>query len=402
MVSIAQVELIGLSVPAALRSPESTGLDELTLVRLTDEDGRTGVGEIGAPFAVAEAVALSAITTGWMSDSEHAAPGASTIGTTVIGCDPIDREGVWKRLYLALPINARRGISIAVLSGVDLAVHDLAGKQLGVPVHDLIGGAVREEVRPYATVWSGVREGLSPDQVIDDMLDKVAIAIDEGYRAVKVEMLFGRGMDDDELVRSVLQVRESIDPSVGLAIDFGYRWQDRRVAEAALERMEDAGLLFAEAVLPHDEIGAHAGLSARLDVPICGAEFAVTRWEAAEWIEQGEVDIVQPGLTSGGGLTELVRIAQLCATTGVSLIPHGWVGGVGAVAQRHLQVACTAVPFVEEAPHAIYRAPLRDPLIGSAPRIADGIAVPPAGPGLGIELDEELVARFQDDHRLLT
>jgi L-rhamnonate dehydratase len=401
MANIAEIELLRLSVPEELRQPESAGLDDVTLLRLTDELGRQGLGEVGAPFDVAAALARSPITTSWTSDSEHVSSGALTLCDALMGRDPVDREGIWDRMYAALPINARRGISIALLSGIDLAVHDLAGKQLGVTVHDLLGGAVRVDVRPYATVWAGVREGLSPDEVIASMLRKVSLAVEEGYRAVKVEMLFGSAMGDDELVCSIERVRRSIDPSIALAIDFGYRWIDWRPAAAALARLEDVELLFAEAVLPHDDIASHAHLCEQLTVPICGAEFAVTRWEVQEWIDRGQVDIVQPGLTTGGGLSELARIAALCAATGTSLIPHGWVGGVGAVAQRHLQLACAAIPYVEDAPDSIYGAPLRSALIGPTPGLSDGAASPPIGPGLGLDVDDDLVRRFLRDHQRL-
>jgi len=384
MSPIASVELLAFQVPWPSRGWECDGLHECTLVRIADADGRYGLGEIGAPAAAAESLLHTTETQDWRR----------TLASQLIGQDPLEAPALWDRLYAAIQTVGRRGLGIALLSGLDIALHDLAARQLGVPVYKLLGGARAAALQPYATIWPGLPHGRPLSELMAIIEAKTATALALGYRALKIEVLFETLADDTALVGLVRDARRMAGDDVALAIDFGYRWRHWRDAAWLLDRVADCNLLFAEATLQHDDLEGHAKLAERSAVPICGAELAATRWEIRDWIERGRVDIVQPCITRAGGFTEMRRIAELCDLHGVALVPHGWTCGLGAACQVHLQATSASIPWVEQVPSALYDAPLRGSLIRPEAALTDGRFPLPAGPGLGVSLHEETARRY--------
>jgi L-alanine-DL-glutamate epimerase-like enolase superfamily enzyme len=395
MARIEAVELLSFEVPWRQRRWDCDGLHECTLVRITDEDGQSGLGEIGGPAAAADAFLTTTETKDWRS----------TLAGLLIGQDPLEARALWDRMFAAIQTLGRRGLGVSVISGLDIALYDLAGKQRGVPVYKLLGGAAQGAAQPYATIWPGLPHGRAIGELMADMEAKTATALQLGYRAVKVEVMFEDLVDDAALAGLIRQARGWIGDGTALAIDFGYRWRHWRDAAWLLDRVADCNLLFAEATLQHEDLDGHAKLAARSAVPICGAELAATRWEIREWIERGGVDIVQPCITRAGGFSEMLRIAELCALNGVQFVPHGWTGGLGAACAVHLQAACAGMPWIEQVPPSAYDAPLLAGLVGPAAELRQGLIALPTEPGLGVGLSEaharqyrvELPRRFSDD-----
>jgi L-alanine-DL-glutamate epimerase-like enolase superfamily enzyme len=184
-----------------------------------------------------------------------------------------------------------------------------------------------------------------------------------------------------------------------MALDFGYRWNSWHDAKWVLDRIADCDIYFAEATLQHDDLAGHARLAAQSAIRICGAEAAATRWEIREWLERGGVAVVQPNIGRGGGLTEIRRIADLCELHGAQVIPHGWKTGITSAVGRHFQAACPAAPLFEYISPQVFDSPLRRELVSPEPVIVDGFMALPTAPGLGIELNEELVERWRTDRR---
>jgi L-alanine-DL-glutamate epimerase-like enolase superfamily enzyme len=218
-----------------------------------------------------------------------------------------------------------------------------------------------------------------------------------GFRAVKMEVLFYDLVTDDELVELIGEGRRMLGDGITMALDFGYRWRDWHDAKRVLERVADWDICFAEATLQHDDLLGHARLAQSSPIRICGAEFAATRFEIREWIEVGKVAVVQPDISRCGGLTEIRRIADLCELHGVQVIPHGWKTGILAQCGRHFQAACPASPLFEFISPQVYESPLRRDLVAPEPEVEDGLMDLPEGPGLGIELNEEVVRRYRTD-----
>lgn len=386
---VARVEALVVSVPAE-GNAFAEGSEETLLVRVTDEAGGYGIGESVCTPEVIKA----------MIDQETIHFWSQGITDIVVGTDPLEARATYDRVYHGSFYHGRRGTLIQALSAVDMALYDLAGKQLGVPVYSLLGGARTDRIRPYATLYPGDIYDGPIDAIVDETRRQAEIAVEQGLRAVKVPVLFGgedepRGISDKAVVAFIERCRVLLDdiaPDIVLAADFGYRWWDWQSAAWTLKRLDDYDLHFAEAPLRHDDLDGHARLAGVSPVRVGGAEFAAGRWEVREWLERGGVSLVQPGISRAGGFTELMRIAEMCEMYGAQLMPHSFATGITDVANFHLQAASLTVPMVEFRSSRLGPSRLRTELVSPPePEIIDGYIDLPAAPGLGVELNTELV-----------
>jgi L-alanine-DL-glutamate epimerase-like enolase superfamily enzyme len=381
---IERVEVIPLRIPED-RSADCDGTVDTVLVVLTDADGRQGVGESDAPPEVVEAYIDMPSAHIWSRNSTQ----------MLVGADPVEIAALWQRLYDGTLYPGRRGLGIHALSAIDIALHDLAGKQLGIPAYKLMGGARRERLRPYCTIFPGMPMGRSLRELLDITFRQFERALGLGFRVLKMEVLYYDLVTDRELAAAIAEGRRRLGPDIAMAVDFGYRWHDWRAAQATLERIAEHDILFAEATVQHDDLAGHARLAARSPIPVCGAEFAATRFEIREWLEVGHVDIVQPDISRCGGLTEIRRIAELAEMHGSQVVPHGWKTGILAACGRHFQASCPAAPLFEFISPRVYTSPLREHLVAPEPEVKDGFMDLPEGAGLGVELDWATVERFR-------
>ncbi|RPH71954.1 MAG: mandelate racemase/muconate lactonizing enzyme family protein [Hyphomicrobiales bacterium] len=318
-------------------------------------------------------------------------------GEILVGEDPVEIAGLWQKLYEGTFWPGRRGLGMHAISAIDIALHDLAGKQLGLPAYKLMGGARRTKLRPYCTIYPGLAQGRSIDDLMAEIFRQFDMALEAGFRAVKMEVLFYDLVTDLELIRRIGEGRKALGEDILLAIDFGYRWHNWHDALFVLERIADHNIFFAEAALQHDDLAGHARLAERSAIRICGAEAAATRFEIREWLTVGKVGVVQPNIGRGGGLTEIRRIADLCEIMGAEVVPHGWKTGITSAVGRHFQAASPAAPVFEYVSPHVFDSPLRRELVSPEPAVVDGYMDLPTGPGLGIALNEELVARWRAD-----
>jgi L-rhamnonate dehydratase len=383
MSAIVEVEAIPLRVGRDAGDLDSSA--ETVVVRVTDEDGRTGIGEADAPALAVRELVLMAGVHGW----------SRGLREVLLGRDPLDREALWHDLYEATIYHGRRGLGIHALSAVDVAVHDLAGRQLGRPVYELLGGPCRERVVPYATVWPGAAGGRTLAELMGETERLFERALEVGFRAVKMELIFEEAASDEELVECIRTGRRLLGDDVTLMLDFGYRWHDWRAAHAVLSRVEDCDVFFAEATLHHDDLEGHRELAERCGIRIAGAEMAATVHECREWLERGRVAVLQPDVSRAGGFSELRRIAELAAAHEALVVPHGWKTGITVGASCHLQAATENVPYVEFLSPALFDSPLRAELVQPEPQVEDGTLPLPPGPGLGIELVDDVVERYR-------
>jgi L-alanine-DL-glutamate epimerase-like enolase superfamily enzyme len=386
MSKIERLEVIPLAAPVQA-ADDLDGTTETVVVRVFDEDGRFGIGETDAPAAVVKSFLEMPTAHLW----------SRNMSEVLIGRDPIELAANWQRMYEGVFWPGRRGLGIHALSAVDVALHDLAGKQHGVPAYKLMGGARRERLRPYCTIYPGLPRGRSIETLMSEIGRQFEAALAAGYRAVKMEVLFYDLVTDLELAELIRRGRRMLGEGIQMALDFGYRWQNWHDAKRVLDRIVDCDIFFAEATLQHDDLDGHARLAESSPIRICGAEAAATRWEIREWLERGRVGVVQPNITRGGGLTEIRRIAELCELHGAEVIPHGWKTGITAAAGRHFQAACPAAPLFEVVSPHVYDSLLRRELVSQEPALVDGTMALPEAPGLGIELNEELVQRLRSD-----
>ncbi len=382
---IERIEAIPLVVPNADRN-DLDGLVETVLVRIHDAEGRCGFAETDAPPSLVRAFVESPTAHGW----------SRAVGEILIGADPVETAALWHRLYEGTFWHGRRGLGLHAIGAIDIALHDLAGKQLGLPAYKLLGGARRPDLMPYCTIYPGLAQGRTVAELMREIGRQLEAALAEGFRAVKMEVLFYDLVTDAELVGLIREGRRMLGDGILMGVDFGYRWSHWQDARRILAQLEDCAIRFAEATLQHDDLDGHARLAAVSPIRVGGAEAAAGRHEIREWIERGRVEVVQPNVTRSGGLTERRRVAELAEMHGVEVIPHGWKTGITA-AGMHFQAACPAVPLIEYVSPAVYPSLLRRELTSPEPRVIEGRIGLPDRPGLGIELNEELVARLRTD-----
>ncbi|MGQ0485396.1 MAG: mandelate racemase/muconate lactonizing enzyme family protein [Hyphomicrobiales bacterium] len=381
---ISRVEVIPLAVPDADRS-DLDGLVDTVIVKVHDEAGSYGFGETDAPPGVIKAFIETPAAHAW----------SRNISEILIGEDPVEITALWQKMYEGTFWHGRRGLGLHAIGALDIALHDLAGKQLGLPVYKLMGGARRPHLEPYCTIYPGLAHGRSIAALMKEIGRQFDKALAIGFRAVKMEVLFYDLVSDADLVKCIEDGRRMLGDGITMALDFGYRWKSWHDARRVLERIAGCNVYFAEATLQHDDLDGHARLAAVSPIRICGAEASAGRHEIREWIERGRVAVVQPNIARSGGFTEIRRIAEMADMAGVQVIPHGWKTGITAAAGRHFQAACPASPYFEYVSPHVFDSMLRRELTAPEATLTDGVMALPEGPGLGIALNEDLVDRLR-------
>ncbi|MDX8030194.1 galactonate dehydratase [Lentzea sp. BCCO 10_0856] len=306
----------------------------------------------------------------------------------VVGQDPLRVEDLWQVL--------RRGgfyrggpVLSSALSGYDHALWDIAGKARGLPVHELLGGPVRDRVRAYS--WVG---GDRPDGIFD----AVARQVEAGFTAVKMNATAEmRSIASPAEAQAVLErareARAALGPDGDLAIDFHGRVSPA-MARRLVRMLEEVQPMFVEEpVLPELPPEVLASVVQASTVPIATGERLFSRWEFKPVLDAG-VAVVQPDPSHAGGISELRRIGSLAEVYGASIAPHCPLGPISLAAS--LQVAFTTPNFLIQEQSAGMHYHGTDPsyLVDMAPvRVVDGWIARPTGPGLGVEVDEEAVRR---------
>ncbi|MDX6752223.1 mandelate racemase/muconate lactonizing enzyme family protein [Geminicoccaceae bacterium 1502E] len=341
------------------------------LVEITTEDGVTGWGECYGYVRPTAAM-------------------VETMAGLLAGEDALATERLWQKLHNAFRDQGQRGIVIAALSGIDIALWDIKGKALGQSVHRLMGGPIRERVRAYAT---GLYRRFEGDPV-EYLAEEAGGYAAEGFAAVKLKVGFGIAED----LRNAKAVREAIGPEVGLMVDANHGYDVAHAARLGRALAElDVGW-FEEPVVPEDVAG-YAELRHLQPVPVAGGECSFTRWDFGELFTRRALDVVQPDLCGVGGLSEGKKIADMAAAFGVRCVPHVWGTGIGLAAALQFLAVLPSNPPVhrpvepmlefDRTEHPFRQAVLAEPLEHS-----DGWVDVPTRPGLGIEIDRKALVRF--------
>lgn len=338
---------------------------EVCLVRVETSDGEVGFGEAigyGSPDSVAVTV-------------------NTVLSRLVAGEESTSIWRLWDKMYKATFRLGRRGIVVSAMSGVDIALWDLAGKELGAPVYRLLGGEARR-MRGYIT--GGYYR---PDKDIPRLLEEVEEYVRSGFKTVKIKV---GGLSIEEDLKRLSALRERFGEGLEIAVDANnvYDFSQALRMGRGLERF---GVIFFEEPVSTDYPELSARLAAQLDVPVAGYETAFTVHEFRELISRYAVDIVQADAAWNGGITEMVRIGVLARSYGLPLIPHYSAGGIGFVASLHAALTINS-PIIE---YHLRPNPLREALAGDAIKHSGGFFEPPAKPGLGITIREREVERFR-------
>jgi D-galactarolactone cycloisomerase len=353
------------------------------LVRITTDDGLTGWGEGGQ----------------WGPPEPTAACIEQVLKPRLVGREASQPVRLWEESYANTRDFGQKGTYIEAISAIDIALWDIWGKSLGVPVHALLGGAFRDRIPAYATGCYYGENFRDRKAALADLAEEVSGYRDGGFTALKIKVGL-LPVEDDEA--RVALVRETVGPDLKLLADANHAYNAATAIRMG-RALEKYNLLwFEEPVVPEDRTGYRRVRDA-IDVPIAGGECEFTRYGFRDLFLGECVDIAQPDLCASGGLSEWVKINALASTFGVMVVPHVWGSGVALAAALHALAATPPLPHTLENVPLQNQAmveydrkhnPLRDDILVENFRLEDGCLPVPQGPGLGVSVDTGMLAKY--------
>jgi len=350
---------------------------------------RTAWGEYTTIGIVLVEVRTDAGITGHGEGLARAAPQAyarvieDLLAPRLLGQDPYEIERLWQAMFRVLS-GRSGGMLMEALSAVDIALWDLMGRALGQPVHRLLGTMGRERVVVYASSISWNAEAVAEAQI--------EASVRQGYPMLKLKL----GAPPERAIAWARRVRGMVPEHVRLCADANWAY-DLDDAILVAKALADLGFVWLEEPLVPEDVQGYRALRATVPIRIAAGESEHTASVARELIAHRAVGVIQPDCTRAGGITETRRIAYLAHAFNVAYAPH--VGGGGAVAAAANLHLAAAMPNFLTYEAMIFPSALRDelatPRVVDPGQISDGTLPVPSGPGLGIEIDPEVVGRFR-------
>lgn len=368
---ITRVEAIYLRQPEVKELCDS-GQDAL-IVRVETDAGITGIGEVDS-----NPMGAKGIIEGPFSHTT-----AAGLAGLVVGEDPFETEKIWHKMYRGNIYGGRRGVGLHAMSGIDMALWDIKGKALGLPVWKLLGGGFHRKIRCYASSLFGPTPS--------DTGDLARRYRDQGFTAVK----FGwdpMGRDAATDVALVREARKGLGAGPDLMIDAGLVWDSKTALQRA-NAFAEHDIFWLEEPLRPDDYEGYRKLAESTPIRIAAGEEESNRQSFLDLMDRGRIDVVQVDLTRCGGFTEAMRIASLAWDRGLPVANHGFTTYINVTAALH---------WLNSIPNALIcefvaeeHTNLRESVTRQKLRAVDGFLDVPQEPGLGIDLDEEALARFR-------
>jgi galactonate dehydratase len=306
----------------------------------------------------------------------------------LLGKDPERIEEIWTTLYRA-GFYRGGGVMMSAISGIDQALWDIKGKRYGVPVYQLMGGACRDRMRVYS--WVG---GDRPHDVAMDAKKKQ----EEGFTAIKMnateELQFIDTYEKlDQVLERVAAIREKCGKYFGIAIDFHGRVH-KPMAKILAKKLEEFDPMFIEEPVLCENMEEFKNIAAACNIPIATGERLFSKWDFKRLFHAGGVDIVQPDLSHAGGLTEVRKIAAMAEAYDIALAPHCPLGPIALASCLNVDAVSYNAVIQEQSMGIHYNVgkSVLDYVKNKEDfQFVDGYATLPKRPGLGVEVDKELV-----------
>lgn len=352
------VDLVSAPVKAgcadATRKVETVGF---TIVKVTTDSGLVGFGityhEVGGE---ATKVLIE-----------------KSIAPRLIGKDPFNTEEFWNDLFQYMRGVGRKGLTFCAISAVDIALWDLKGKILGVPLNKLFGSSSKERVQVYA---SGGWTSYDDDQLVQEAKDFVA----EGYKMIKIKVGASGGIYHD--LRRVKKVRDAVGENIEIMLDANNCW-DCATAVRFANMVKEYNIMFLEEPVFADDIPGLRRFKMGTDMPLATGEHEYTRYGARDLLLAEAADIIQMDTARAGGFTEMLKIAGMTQAWNVKFAPHCM-----EYINLHL---LSAVPNAMFAEKLFLFDDLWKNIIVNLPKTENGYIEVPKGPGLGMELNEDFI-----------
>lgn len=356
---------------------EAHGIFQCLLIRIETDNGLVGWSDVET---------LPAIAAACVKAGESGMGMLEGLASLVVGRDPFDVEAIWDDLFLGSAYYGRRGAALHAISGIDIALHDLIGKAIKQPVHKILGGARRPRIRAYAsTLFRNTPDAMR--KACSDYLQKGFTAIKFGWGC------FGQDRKLDEAL--IAAARKEIGPDVELLVDPGWK-----VSRSAADAIETAKMLASHGVFwmedfmhPEDYEGYRKVADAGTGVRVAAGEQEGTAWGFSRLIREGGVQVAQPDLSRCGGFTHARKIAWIARENSADVCPHAWLTDLLTAASLHFNATLPRSLFLE---YNVSTNPMQRDIIANPVRLnPDGTMDVPQGPGLGIEINEQAVARYR-------
>jgi L-alanine-DL-glutamate epimerase-like enolase superfamily enzyme len=387
---IADVRTIPLSYRCETPYASAAGVQvarHALIVEIETDTGLVGIGEAGSaggPLASTQVVV------------------EQELKPLLVKEDPLRIEYLWQKMFQRSRQHGRRGIVMHAISGIDMALWDIAGKVAKLPLYRVFG-AYKDKVEAYAS-GGFYQEGKD----IAALVEEAETAVAQGYRAMKMKI--GRNPSTQSNLRQMLPhsdvcvvsleedlarvaaVRQALGPDAKLMVDINCAWSPALAIQMG-KAMEPYKLYWIEEPVATDDIRGSAEVARALGTAISGYETEVGLYGFRELITQGAIDIVQPDIAWAGGFTECRRIAALAHAYNLMVAPHAFSSAILLAAAMHLLASIPNGLLLEfdQNPHALREELLQEPIKADQ----DGFVTLPDRPGLGIELDPGAIERYR-------
>lgn len=341
------------------------------LVRVKTDEGIHGVGE-GTVHRKANAVAAA----------------VDDMRDYFIGADPFETEKLWQKMYRD-EYFSRNLINTTVISAIDIACWDIKGKILDVPLYELLGGKVHDEIRTYANAWCDMHQSSS-----EEFASAAEGVVSDGYDALKFDP-FGTSWQRltraqfNEATKIVRAVREAVGPDVDILIEGHGRFTPGTAIEIA-EKLAPFEPTWFEEPTPPDNVDALGKVASKSTIPVAAGERAMAKFGARDLFANTDIDVIQPDLANAGGITEGKKIAAMAESEHVSFAPHNPQSPLMTAVYAHLDA--TVPNFMIQEVFEDYTVDWRDEIVDTPIVIEDGYLQIPDGPGIGVDLDLDAIA----------
>ena len=316
----------------------------------------------------------------------------------VLGMDPLDRDVIWHKVYNLMRDHGQKGMPLQSLSGVDIALWDIAGKVAGLPLHKMIGGVHRDKIDVYG--YGMMLRPESADSLVARFVDEAAAIKGMGFKATKMKV--GLGPKDD--VRLIEAVRRGVGDDYRFMVDANHAYTTHDAFYVGRAMEEFAPYWFEEPVAPEDLEG-YRELRQGLRVNISGGEAEFNRWGWRSLLESRGLDIAQPDVCSLGGISEYLRVLALCHAHFTPVVNHVWGSAVALATNMHLLAAMPPLPGglfpwepmleFDTTHNTFHDALLTTPLDIQGQVAANGGQVTiPNGPGIGVTPDRDFIRHY--------
>jgi galactonate dehydratase len=316
------------------------------------------------------------------------------LGQLVIGEDPRNIEHLWQVMYRH-PFFKGGVVTMTALSGIDQALHDLKAKDLGIPLWQLLGGLSRKRLRMYDHLGGGSSDSVYNSADASAFAEKAAQSRADGFTAVKILAVPRTApLDGLAALKEAETLMAAARQGAGDDMDIMVDLHGRTTAAMAIQYakvLEPFRPFFLEEPCQPEDYEGIARVARSTSIPIAAGERLVHRREFLPLLQAQGISVAQPDVCHAGGLTETRRIAALCDTFGVSMAPHNPLGPVATMVNIHLGFA-TPNFLIQEVMRA--DVPWRDEVVSGVVPIVDGHVTPPQAPGIGVEINFEVAAKY--------